>query len=505
MKCSPSEFHAAAAGAPAAARHYGWSVVFASWLAVFCLFGYRATFAILKGPMAITLGWSTSEVTLGYSLMMAVYAVSAYFSGMILDQWGTKPVYAVAAVFGSLGFLLTARVDTHLAYLFTFSLLGGIATGMLWVASTVSVRKWYVGKSYATMWGFAFAGGPMAQFILSQLVKPILSASQARLDLAIRPLVERDALTQTPRQLALAIAEKLRDPSVLALPEVKAALLGLEHAWRYQMIILGVILFIALVVAVLVARQTPERYGMKPFGADLSAAGAAGAMEQEWTTAGAFSQYAIWAVILMFLTSMMGEFLIWTQVVSYWTQDVGFSLQKATNIYAFIGLVGIFSMPIMGRIADQVVQAMGCEARGRKLMLICGPATGVLACALLLSSPGGDSFAYASCVIFAIYWAIVPGGVVGYTGAIYGRKTLGRIWGLTTMIVMGVGPFTGSYVGGVLQDISGHYTGAICFALGAFLVSAIVATTLPLTAGGTTRRLSAEGPGPIRGLNPTVS
>ena len=33
-------------------RYYGWSVVFASWLAVFCLFGYRATFAILKGPMA---------------------------------------------------------------------------------------------------------------------------------------------------------------------------------------------------------------------------------------------------------------------------------------------------------------------------------------------------------------------------------------------------------------------------------------------------------------------
>jgi hypothetical protein len=28
------------------ARYYGWSVVFASWLAVFCLFGYRATCSI---------------------------------------------------------------------------------------------------------------------------------------------------------------------------------------------------------------------------------------------------------------------------------------------------------------------------------------------------------------------------------------------------------------------------------------------------------------------------
>ena len=75
-------------------KYYGWSVVFASWLAVFCLFGYRATFAILKGPMAITLGWTAAQVTLGYSLMMVVYAVAAYFSGLMLDKWGTRPVYA---------------------------------------------------------------------------------------------------------------------------------------------------------------------------------------------------------------------------------------------------------------------------------------------------------------------------------------------------------------------------------------------------------------------------
>lgn len=35
---------------------YGWSVVAASWLALFCLFGYRATFAILKVPMSADMG-----------------------------------------------------------------------------------------------------------------------------------------------------------------------------------------------------------------------------------------------------------------------------------------------------------------------------------------------------------------------------------------------------------------------------------------------------------------
>ncbi|MBK9966771.1 MAG: MFS transporter [Holophagales bacterium] len=206
------------------------------------------------------------------------------------------------------------------------------------------------------------------------------------------------------------------------------------------------------------------------------------AAEYEWGVGEAFSKYAIWAAILTFLTSMMAEFLIWTQVVSYWTQDVGFSLAKATQTYAVIGLIGIFSMPIMGKIADKVVTLMGNEVKGRKVMLMVGPGTGVLACLFLLGTKQGDFFAYVACFIFAVYWAIVPGGVVGYTGAVYGRKTLGKIWGLATMIVMGIGPFLGSFIGGWLKDVSGSYTYSIYYALGSFVLSVVLATTLPLKA-----------------------
>lgn len=462
------------------ARSYGWSVVLASWLAVFCLFGYRATFAILKGPMAISLGWTTAQVTLGYSLMMVLYAVAAYFSGLILDKWGAKPVYAIAAVLGSLGFILTAMVDSHLAYLFTFGFVGGVATGMLWVTSTVSVRKWYIGKSYATMWGIAFSGAPMAQFVLAQVVRPTLSKAQGTLDVAVGALIP-NAAALAPKDLAVAVAAKLQEPATLAVPAVQDALGLLETAWRTQMTILGVIVFVAMAVAVFVAKNAPERYNMQPFGGIPSAGGAV-AVEQEWTIKQAFSRGAIWAAVGMFLTSMMAEFLIWTQVVSYWTQDVGFTLGKAINIYAIIGLIGIFSMPIMGKVADKVVQAMGNEVKGRKAMLMVGPATGAVACALLLMTPRGDVFAYVACFVFAVYWAIVPGGVVGYVGAIYGRKTLGKIWGLATMIVMGIGPFLGTYVGAQLKDVSGSYTPAIYFALGAFIVSIALAIALPLKA-----------------------
>ncbi|MGD9939650.1 MAG: nitrate/nitrite transporter [Clostridia bacterium] len=458
-------------------RYHGPSVVFSSWLAVFCLFGYRATFAILKGPMGISLGWSNASVTLGYSVMMLVYALTAYLSGLILDRYGTRPVYGIAAILGCLGFGLTARVDTQLAYLVSFGLLGGVATGMLWVSSTVSVRKWYIGKTYAGMWGLAFSGAPMAQFLLAQLLRPALGSAQARLDASVATLLDAAGKASD----GAAVSAALFDAAVRTDPGIAPALAALDAAWRSQMLVLGIIVGATLVAAMVFARRSPDFYGLEPFGSagpGSTIGRASPVAEHEWSLREAFSRYAIWGAILVFLSSMMAEFLVWTQVVSFWTGDMGYSLTEAASVYALIGLVGIFGMPLMGRLADGVVQKMGNEALGRRLMLVAGPAGGALACILLLGS-GNRLLAYAASVVFALYWAVVPGGVVGYVGALYGRKTLGRIWGLATLIVMGIGPFLGTFIGGALRDASGSYRYSMLFALGAFILSAGLATTLP--------------------------
>ncbi|PAB57848.1 MFS transporter [Anaeromicrobium sediminis] len=410
-------------------RHLGHMVVLASWLAVFCLFGYRATFSVLLGPMSKDLGWSISQLSLGYSLMMTVYAITAFFSGMIIDKWGTKPAYAIGSVCAALGFYITSNAHTYMAYLIPYVIFAGIGTGMLWVSSTISVRKWYTGKSYGTMWGIAFMGAPVAQVILSLGVKKVL----------------------------------------------------LTMDWRLAMKGLAIVVFVALVIASLVAKKNPEDYGIAPFGMDKSG-GKKDSTEYVWSLKEAYSQGAIWGAIIAFLTSMVAEFLIWTQVVMYWTRDVKLSLSTATNLYVMIGVAGIFTMPLMGKIADKVVINSPVESLGRKKMLIFAPLVGVVACILLLMTKSTIVFGLIACILFAIYWAIEPGGVAGYAGAIYGRKTLGKIWGAATLVVMGIGPAVGSYMGGYLYDSSGNYKYSIIFATCSFAVSSIVAFFLPLSA-----------------------
>ena len=281
------------------------------------------------------------------------------------------------------------------------------------------------------MWGIAFAGAPMAQWLLAEVVKASTSNN---------------------------------------------------YTWRATMVILAVIIFALLVLAVILAKRNPEHYGLKPHGELPASAAGNVPVEKDWTVKDAYSKYPIWGAILMFLTSMMAEFLIWTQVVSFWVKDKGWSDASAINVYKTIGIIGIFSMPLLGIFGDKIVEKVKNEVKGRKIMLIIGPLVGLIACLFLLACESKVTFvAYLAAAIFAIYWAIVPGGVVGYTGSIYGRKTLGKIWGLATLIVMGIGPFLGSFIGGWLKDLSGSYTYSIYYAIGSFVLSAILAVSLPMT------------------------
>ena len=84
------------------ARRLGYSVIAASWLAVFCLFGFRSSFSILNPVMIKSTGWAATLPSTGYSIMMSVYAITAFFSGMIIDKHGTRPAYFLGAIFCAL-------------------------------------------------------------------------------------------------------------------------------------------------------------------------------------------------------------------------------------------------------------------------------------------------------------------------------------------------------------------------------------------------------------------
>ena len=423
------------------AKKYGTATVIAAWLAVFCLFGYRSSFSIMQGSLMKGMGWTSTQASLGYCFMMTFYAITAYFSGRLIDQKGTKPAYTIGAICCFLGFFLTSFIPEGASYafplyLFTYGIFAGVGTGMLWVSSTISCRKWYVGTEYGTKWGLAFMGAPMSQLLLTLAVSPVLKTA----------------------------------------------------GWAVGMKILSVIMAICLLVAAAIAKPMPDKVGCQPFGFDSLPKKDASAAKPAhvWTLGEAFKTRALWCDIFAFMFAVMGEFLIWSQIVRYFTVDLGwtsdslFGLPLANLVYILIGFAGIFTMPLTGKASDKLVKKIGIECPARRLMLIISPAFGIAG--VLLALTGNLPIVCIGMVLLAVYWGIEPGGAAGYAGTVFGGASLGKIWGLSTLIIMGIGPSFGTFMGAFLFDSFGSYVPALIFGVCAYIVSMIAAILLPTTA-----------------------
>jgi len=412
------------------AKTYGACTVASAFLAVFCLFGYRSSFSIMQSLIIADTGWSTIQTSLGYCVMMTVYAVTAFFSGSLVDRKGTRPTYFIGAVCCFLGFFLTSVLvrpgtpGAYATYLFTYGLFAGVGTGMLWVSSTISCRQWFVGARYGSMWGIAFAGAPLAQLLLTLVLKPVLR----------------------------------------------------NMGWQAGMKLMAFVCAAFLVAAALIAKRTPAYYNVTPFGLSTGKA-PANANAKPVSLKEAFRTYAIWGDILCFLTAMVGEFLIWSQAVGFFQTDMHLSADKAASVYMMIGLFGVFMMPVTGKISDFLVKKTGNEIKGRRIMLIAGPLCGALGVALCLTK--NILFVCLAMLLLATYWGIEPGGCAGYAGAVFGGAGLGKTWGFATLIVMGIGPSFGTFMGAWFKDHYGSYVPAFIFCLCAFLLSGVLAVTLP--------------------------
>ena len=411
-------------------KNYGLMVIAAAFLVYFVFFGYRSAFSVLLTPMTTDMGWDTASVTAGYSIMMLIYAVVSYFSGLIFSKFGPKFCFGIATVAGFLGYFVTSYANSYMMYLLPYSIFAGTATGMLFVPAVSTIRSWFIGNAYGKAFGFAAAGACIAQVILTLGLKAVL----------------------------------------------------LTMDWRVAMKLLGAVALVLLLIATLITKQAPQSYGMEPkgemIGGKKSASETAG---YAWSVKEAFSTYFVWGSILSFFCSCFSEFLIWSQLVRYWQTDVGLSMGTSTNLYAFVGLLGCVFAPLLGTFSDKYAGRVGDETKARRILMFFAAASGVLGMICLLAGKTSIFITIVACIFFAAYWQGMPGQVTGYMGSIFGRS-FPKIWGLATLIIMGIGPAVGSYLGAKLYDVFGSYKVSFIVATIMFLLSAIFAFTLPKNA-----------------------
>ncbi|CAF4861441.1 unnamed protein product [Pieris macdunnoughi] len=122
---------------------WGWVVVFAAFLVSACADGLAYSFGILHEEFINYFDASQSKTSLIGSLFISIPLISGPIMSALVDRYGCRTMTMIAGVLSTCGFLLSALSDSIEMLCLTLGTLSGLAMGILYVTSVVSVAFWF--------------------------------------------------------------------------------------------------------------------------------------------------------------------------------------------------------------------------------------------------------------------------------------------------------------------------------------------------------------------------
>jgi MFS transporter, OFA family, oxalate/formate antiporter len=121
-------------------------IVLASGFVAMSTAGTAFSWSLYTRPLIALFGWSSIQTALGFSFLVAFLGVGAIVGGFAHDRFGPRLVAIAGAVLWGAGSLLAGlgieRFGLWWLYL-TYSAIGGIGCGMVYVVPGAAVTKWF--------------------------------------------------------------------------------------------------------------------------------------------------------------------------------------------------------------------------------------------------------------------------------------------------------------------------------------------------------------------------
>ena len=146
-------------------RHYAWLIVLVTFVTLITTAGFRATPGVLIVPFQDEYGWSRGSISLGVSIGLLLYGLTAPFSAALMERFGVRRVMLVALATISTGAALTTLMTSVWQYDLLWGVVVGSATGAVAVplAATVATRWFWEKRGLVT--GILTASNASGQMI----------------------------------------------------------------------------------------------------------------------------------------------------------------------------------------------------------------------------------------------------------------------------------------------------------------------------------------------------
>jgi predicted MFS family arabinose efflux permease len=148
-----------------------WTIWVLATVFVVWLFAIQTSYGIVSPSIQADANLSLSQVSLAASIYTWVFAVCQFFSGSLLDRFGTRPLMAIAVALVSAGAFLYAAT-TNFATLALAQVVLAFGACFGFVGAGYIGGKWFAAAKYGLMFGmvqmFASLGSAVGQPVISR-------------------------------------------------------------------------------------------------------------------------------------------------------------------------------------------------------------------------------------------------------------------------------------------------------------------------------------------------
>jgi MFS family permease len=376
---------------------YGWTVVGATHVALFVIFGVGYSFAAFFSAFEREFSASRGDVSLVFSIFGFLYFLIGAFTGMLADRFGPRPVCVAGMLLLATGLVATSQAPTLWLLYLTYSVGIGLGVGFVYVPSVGAVQPWFIRR----------------------------------------------------RGLASGIAVAGIGTGTLLVPMLAAWLIGLV-GWRQTYLVFAAGALLLGGGAALFIDNSPARRGLFPDNARGPIGGSVGTTPRQ-VPAGVTLREALGTRAFQFwFTSLfftgIGLFVPFVHLVPY-ARDHGLSEQTGVFLMGLIGVGSLVGRFALGGIGDRMPRAT------LTALFYAGMASML---ALWLVSTSELPLA-----VFALVFGTCYGGFVAVQPALamdyFGARAVAGIIGVAYAAV-GVGVGIGPWLAGVAYDLQRSYT-----------------------------------------------
>jgi MFS family permease len=388
--------------------YYGWVIVFVSFITLGIAFGVWYSFSVFILSIIKEFGWTRAAASSIFSFFILSHALMGFGAGYLQDRFGPRVVVPGGALFLALALVLTSRAQNLWQFQVAYGLLAGSAMSFLgFVSHSAFIPKWFERKRGLAL-GIAMSGIGFGMLLMVPYAERLISA----------------------------------------------------HGWRNAYLYLaGIVLLVVGPVNLVLTRRSPEDVNQYPDGEPPKRQQQGKIHKRElmvidekwaaveWDIKNVWRTRRFWLLFGAFFSLAFANQSVLLHAVSAMV-DSGLDTKMAAYYFGIAGISGSAGKILFGYLSDIL---------GRERTKIISDIVAVAGIGALMAV----SFSHGPLpLLFAVLFGTGYGAVAPLIPAITADIFLGRNFGKIFAVIAiggGMGGAVGSYVSGLLRDLSGSY------------------------------------------------